>query len=76
MKRSRFTEEQVVYTLRQSGGGYPGGRHLSAIGRGRSDVLCVEKEIRPSGRERAAPAAAAGRGECAAEAIGRGSLPR
>ena len=52
--------------------GFTSGRRLSAIGRGRSDVLCVEKEIRPSRRERTPPLAAGGRGKRPAQMIDGG----
>ena len=76
MKRSKFTEEQIAYALRQVEAGTPAGRRLPAARRQRSHVLHLEEEVRAPGRERAAPAAAARGRERAAEAPGRRPLAR
>ena len=52
MKRSKFSEEQIVYALRQADAGTP----VSDLCRqlGVSDAtfyLCVEEEVRPLRRE-------------------------
>ena len=56
MKKSKFSEEQIAYALRQVESGTPAGRRLPAARRQRSDVLHLEEEIRAPGRQRAAPA--------------------
>ena len=71
MKKSKFTEEQIAYALRQVESGTPAGRCLPAAGRQRSDVLHLEEEVRAPGRERAAAAAIARGREWPAEAPGR-----
>ena len=57
MKRSRFTEEQIVYALRKLSLALRSA--ISADNTG-ANLLCVEEEICPSGRERT-PAVAARR---------------
>src|ERR1051325_8262306 len=70
MKRSKVSEEQVAFALRQAESGTPVSEVPAARGE-RGDVLCVEEEVRPPGRERApAPAPARG-GKRAAETRGR-----
>ena len=71
MKKSKFTEEQIAYALRQVEGGSPARRRLPAAGRQRSHLLHLEEEVRAPGRQRAAAAALARGRECAAEAPGR-----
>lgn len=44
MKRSKFSEEKVLYALSQSEASTPSCRHLSATGHGRGDVFCVEEK--------------------------------
>src|SRR5690349_17462630 len=62
MKRSKFSEEQVAYALRQVEAGTP----VGDVCRQRGDVLRVEEEVRPPGGERApAPAATRGRKQSA-----------
>ena len=50
MKRSKFTEEQIAYALRQVESGTPGRRRLPAAGRQRGHVLHLEEEVRAPGR--------------------------
>ena len=57
MKRSKFSEEQIAYALRQAESGTPV-RMLPADRRQRGHVPHLEEEVRPPGRQRA-PAAAA-----------------
>ena len=71
MKKSKFSEEQIAYALRQAESGHGGRRRLPAARRQRSDVLRLEEEVRAPGRERAAPRPSARGRECAAEAPGR-----
>ena len=63
MKKSKFTEEQIAYALRQVESGHPAGGRLPAAGRQRSHVLHLEEEVRAPGRQRAAAAAVARRRE-------------
>ena len=76
MKKSKFTEEQIAYALRQVESGTPAGRRLPAAGRQRSHVLHLEEEVRAPGRQRAAAAALARGRECAAETAGRRPVAR
>jgi hypothetical protein len=66
MKRSRFTEEQIVYALRKLSLALRSA--ISADNTG-ANLLCVEEEICPSGRERTPAVAATGRGERSAKAM-------
>ena len=65
MKKSKFTEEQIAYALRQVESGTPAGRRLPAARRQRSHLLHLEEEVRAPGRQRAAAAAIARGRECA-----------
>ena len=47
MKRSKFSEEQVAYALRQAESGTAVGGCLPAAGGERGDVLRLEEEVRP-----------------------------
>ena len=76
MKKSKFTEEQIAYALRQVESGTPAGRRLPAARRQRSDLLHLEEEVRAPGRQRAAAAAVARGRECPAEAPGRRPVAR
>ena len=76
MKKSKFTEEQIAYALRQVESGTPAGGCLPAAGRQRSHVLHLEEEVRAPRRQRAAPAAIARGRECPAEAAGRRPVAR
>lgn len=51
MKRSRFTEVQVAYALRQAEAGTPVMDVCQALAY-RSDVLLLEEEVRRAGRQR------------------------
>jgi hypothetical protein len=66
MKKSKFTEEQIAYALRQVESD-SARRRVPAAGRERSHLLHLEEEIRPPGRQRAAQAAVARGRECAAQ---------
>ena len=55
---------------------HAGRRRVPPDRRQRSDVLTVEKEVRASGRQRVAPAAAAGARQWPAQAAGRRSDAR
>ena len=48
MKRSKFSEEQIAYALRQAESGTP-------VGDVCRDVLCVEEDVRPPGGHGGAP---------------------
>ena len=76
MKKSKFTEEQIAYALRQVEERHAAGRRLPAARRQRSHVLHLEEEIRAPGRQRAAAAAVARGRECAAEAARRRPVAR
>ena len=71
MKKSKFTEEQIAYALRQVESGTAARRRLPAARRQRGHLLHLEEEIRPPGRQRAAAAAIARGREQPAEAAGR-----
>ena len=58
MKKSKFSEEQIAYALRQVESGTPAGGRLSAAGRQRGHLLHLEEEVR-------APRASASCGSCA-----------
>jgi hypothetical protein len=58
MKRSRFSEEQIIAVLR-SGEWNTGERSVPTSGHQRSDVLQVEDEIRGHGNQRNASDASA-----------------
>jgi len=53
MKRSRYTEEQIIYALRQAESGIAVSYVCRHGGVG-SDVLRLDEEVRPSGAKRAA----------------------
>jgi putative transposase len=59
MKRSRFSEEQIAYVLRQTESGTPVADVCRQIGVSEATFYVWKKEIRPFGRERVAPDAAA-----------------
>ena len=45
MKRSKFSEEQIVYAIRQAEAGTPIGDLCRQLGVERRHVLCLEKEV-------------------------------
>lgn len=45
MKKSRFTEEQITFAMRQAEGGVPSGDDLPEAGHQQTDVLPVETEV-------------------------------
>ena len=51
MKKSKFSEEQMAYALRQVESGDAAGRRLPADRGQRSDLLHLEEEVRPPGRQ-------------------------
>ena len=72
MKRSRFSEEQIIAILRESGGGGEDGRCMPQARRQRGDLLQMEGQVRRPGRVRRPPAEGArGRERQAEEAVGR-----
>lgn len=76
MKRSRFSEEQIIYAPPASREWYPGWRPLLAARGQRNHFLHLEKEVGVSGRERTPPTAAGGRGEQPVETARGRSLAR
>lgn len=70
MKRSRFTEEQVAYALRQAEAGTPVGDICRQMGIAEATFYVWEEEIRPTRGERAAQNAHARGRERPAEAPG------
>ena len=74
MKKSRFTEEQIIAILEAAGGGDV--RWLVELGReyavSDAQTLCLEGQVRGDDRHGGASAAPAGGGESAPEALGRG----
>lgn len=64
MKKSRYSEEQVAYTLRLAESGTPVADVWPADGHCRGDVLSLEEEVQRLGCIRSARVAADARGEC------------
>ena len=76
MKRSRFSEEQIVYAIRQAEAGTPVGDLCRQLGVSDATLLRLENEVRPPGRERVAPAPAVGGRKQPVKTARRGSLAR
>src|SRR5215470_16415090 len=76
MKRSKFSEEQVAYALRQVEAGTPVGDVCRQMGVSEATFYAWKKEVRAPGRERAPPPAAARGRKRAVEAPGGGSHAR
>jgi hypothetical protein len=76
MKRSQFTEEQILYALRQVEAGTPPADVCRQPRVQLSELLHLEKALRQPGPHRAERAAAAARREHTAEAPGRRSHAR
>lgn len=74
MKRPKFSEEQIVYALRQPDPWHPLRGYLSAARQRRANLLGVENEVRPLGRERTPAVAPTGGREQPIETAGRGPL--
>ena len=70
MKKSKFTEEQIAFALRQAESGTTVAEVCRKIGHRRGHLLQLEEEVRRPRRQRAAPLEAAGRRECPAQAHG------
>jgi putative transposase len=51
MKRSKFSEEPIVYALRQAESGTPINDLCRQLGIAEQTLLRLEKEVRSSGRE-------------------------
>jgi hypothetical protein len=69
MKKSRYTEEQIVDVLKESEAGIETAELCRKHGISQH-VLSLEGEVRRTGSERSAAAAAAGGREPQAEAVG------
>lgn len=75
MKRSRFTEEQIIGILREPGGGGDDGGYVPQAPDQRGDLLQVEGEVRRAGGiGRTAAEGARGREREAEEAAGQAML--
>jgi putative transposase len=75
MKRSKFSQEQVAYALRQAETGTAVGDVCRQLGISEA-TFYAWKALRPLGRPRGAAGAAARGRECTPEAPGRGPHPR
>jgi hypothetical protein len=60
MKRSRNSEEQILFALKQGGRGTAGGGRLPADGDQRGDVLRLEEALRQPGASRSASSGSCG----------------
>jgi putative transposase len=70
MRKSRYSEEQIVAILKESEAGVPTAELCRKHGISDADVLPLEGEIRRSGSERGASASSTGRREPQAQAAG------
>lgn len=70
MKKSRYTEEQVAYTLRLAESGTPVANVCRHMGIAEATFYLWKKKIRELGRRRRAGTPAGARGERAPEALG------
>ena len=76
MKKSRFTEEQISFALKQAETGTPVAEVLRRMGDLGADILPLEEALRRVGHWRAAASEAARGREPQAEAARRGPQPR
>jgi transposase len=67
MKKSKFTEEQIAYALRQVESGTPPADVCRQLGVSEATFYIWKKKLRPPGRQRVAEAAIARGRECAAQ---------
>jgi len=74
MKKSRFTDEQIAFALRQAEGGTPAKEVCRKLGVSEQAFLPLDAKVRGDGRRRGAQAQAAQGRESEAEATGRRSL--
>lgn len=73
MKRSKFTEEQIAFVLRQVESGTTVAEVCRKMGVSEATFIQLEEEIRWPGRQRATTSGAIGRRKRPAQANGRGS---
>lgn len=76
MKRSKFTEQQIVFALKQAETGIPVAEVCRKIGKAAGDVFQLETKVLRSWNSRTEKAAAARRREQPAQASGRRSNAR
>lgn len=75
MKKSRFTEEQIAYALKQAELGTAVGEICRKMRHSGGHVLRVAQEVRWVGSVRALAPAASGRGKSQAQVTGGGPEP-
>ena len=73
MKRSQYTEEQIVRAIDEHEQGKKAEKICRKLGRQSSDVLRLEETIRRAGDRGTGRSQAVARGECTFEAAGSGS---
>ena len=61
MKKTRFTDEQIAFALRQAETGTPVQEVIRKMGDIRTDLLPLEEALRRSGAQRSMPPQATGR---------------